>query len=169
MLPNDAAGARWFAARTIIWLSAALTFFILCVWAWTVVIDNLRLSVWQPWGLSVNIHTGRVDWERIYEFGGDVPAAQYWATPPPPPPQAHSVLGFSFSRGHQAGILNYEPGTDPNQGVVKLARYWRLAIPLGPILIFVVLPFCVWFISWYRRLRQNKVGFELISPERGSP
>jgi hypothetical protein len=150
-------------------LSAAFTFFTLCLWSWTSVIDSLRLSVWQPLDLSVNVQRGRMEWERTYALKGEIPSAQFHAAPIPPQrvvPRVQTFLGFGFSSGHERGYANYEPGSDPNRGVVRLADYWILVIPLWPILLLVSGPSVLWLIRWYRHPRRIKVGFELIAAER---
>ena len=72
---------------------------------------------------------------------------------------------FGFSSGHERGYADYKPGSDPNRGVVRLADYWILVIPLWPILLLVSGPFALWLTRWYRRSRQNQAGFEVVAAQ----
>lgn len=152
------------ARIAVVWLSAILSFLILCLWSYTSTVDNLRLTVWPSLELTVNIQSGRMEWERTYAFKEEIPILQFNAAPIPAQrivPRLQTVLGFGFASGLEKGYSS----TDPQDNTIQLADYWILIIPLWSVLLIVASPFVLWLIRWNRSRKANTVGFAVSTSQ----
>jgi hypothetical protein len=147
----------------IVIASAVLSFGLLCLWSYTALIDNLRVSVWSAGHLTVNVQRGRMEWRRVYALKNEIPAASYTQAPIPPqrivPNPPVTVLGFWYSSGHEMAF------SMPDDDKVRLVDYWLLVIPLWFVLAIVSVPWALWLYRWYRRTRAHRVGFDLTVPQ----